>query len=53
MNKPPTKRVVFLYLKLNTMDIDFMPFKLGMEYDNWEFDLESDYETTESEIPIC
>ena len=29
------------------MDIDFIPFKLGMEYDNWEFDLESDYETTE------
>lgn len=31
------------------MGIDFIPFKLGMEYDNWEFDLESDYETTEYE----
>lgn len=31
------------------MDIDFIPFQLGMEYDNWEFDLESDYETTEFE----
>ena len=31
------------------MDIDFIPFKLGMEYDNWEFDLESDYETIEFE----
>lgn len=36
--KPPVSKVVFLYPKimkqLNT------PFKLGMQYDNWEFDLE-------------
>ncbi len=29
------------------MNINFIPFKLGMQYENWEFDLEPDFETTE------
>lgn len=36
--KPPIKKVVFLYPLI--MKTDFIPFKIGMEYENWEFDLE-------------